>query len=225
MLTWGSSDEHPAVDMYPKIPYRTDGGRDTSTQGFSNPYLATHGQTTVGSTTYGPYTNCSIDYYFIEMIEDVQEMMNLYNDSIGFSNQFSTVGVVTHPSDFRESLSLSPPNYYYSWINFIEGKGCKTVREILRESNTCGIVGIDKIKPETAFKIYPNPASTELYIVPENEQKSLDYQVEVYNIFGQKLISEQSPNSLKIQALENGVYIVIITTRNNGTSIEKFVKE
>ena len=225
MLTWGSTDDYPAVDLYPDIPYRTDGGRDSAVQGFSNIYLATHGPTTVGSTTYGPYTTCSIDYYFIEDISTVQEMRDLYNDSTGFSNMYNTVGVVTHVFNFKQALSAAPPNYYYTWINFIEGKGCQTVREILRKSSVCSGVGIEKIKTKADFKIYPNPASTTLYIVPNEGQGNKDYQVKVYNIFGQKFISEQSPNSLKIQNLENGVYFVKITSELNEISIQKFVKE
>ncbi len=214
MLSWGSSDEHPAVDMYPDIPYRTDGGRDFPEQGFSNPYVATHGPTTVGDNTYGPYTVCSIDYYFIDEMGDVEDMMALYNDSLNFSNDFSTIGVVTHVFDFAEADNNFPPaqNYFYTWINFIEGKGCKTVRQILRESQICNPTAVQNIENENSLRLFPNPAS-DLVTVSLSGVQATD--LSLFDTNGREMLrlalpKEQQEFHLSLQHLPKGVYVLRI---------------
>ncbi len=217
MLTWGSSDEHPAVDMYPNIPYRTDGGRDYPEQGFSNPYVATHGPTVIGSTTYGPYTVCSIDYYFIDEMEEVNQMIALYNDSLGFSGDYSVVGVVTHVFDFAEADNTFPPenNYFNVWMNFIEGKGCKTVRKILRESGVCESTATQTaLSTEKTFDIYPNPARDFVVISLQELQAQELY---LFNANGQKVLQldlqeGQQELSLPLQHLPKGIYFIQIRT-------------
>lgn len=158
MLTWGSSDNNPAIDMYPGVPYRTDGGRTDPAQGFSNPYIVTHGPTLLDAQVYGPYTTCQIDYFFIDNLSKVNAVKNLYLDT-GFSNDYAVVGVVTHVFDFNGN-----PAYFYNWLNFIEGKGCKTVRQILRQSGCTVSAAREEEATAQGLHIYPNPARSRIFI-------------------------------------------------------------
>lgn len=221
MMTWGSSDSFPAVDMHPNIKYRTDGGRDTAIQGFSNIYTATWGPTTIDATTYGPYTVCSIDYFFIENMGTVTDMIALYNDSVGYSGQFNTVGVVTHTFDYHEAIIQGGPNYFIVWLNFISGNGCQTVREILRESPVCASVN-SAAKLRTAdFKLWPNPAATKLHLeLPAANASSL----QVIDLQGATVIESKFVTELDISGLRNGLYYVIIQS-DQGILVKSFRKD
>ena len=144
MLTWGSSDDYPAVDLKPYTPYRTDGGRDTVTQGFSDPYTMIHGPTSVGGNSYGEFMTCQIDHYFIDTITDIGEMISEYNVS-----SKSVMGAVTHVFDFDENVTMGGPNYFYAWLNFVDTKDCRTVRNILRSEPVCGDAGIQEFNSST----------------------------------------------------------------------------
>ncbi len=210
LLTWSSSDEHPAVDMYPNVAYRTDGGRDNPEQGFSNPYVETHGPISLGGQTYGPYTVCSIDYFFLENFDDVQQMIDLYND-LSFSSQFEVVGVVTHVFNFQTAVNQPPPNYFFAWIQFIEGKGCQTVRQILRESPACGSLAVEA-EPITSsysgLRVYPNPAFDVLYLQWEGRDLPGKSRVEILDFWGRKVLSGKGVYGLSIASLPPGSYFV-----------------
>lgn len=158
LLTWGSSDEHPEVDLYPGVPYRTDGSRYDPERAFSNPYVVTHGPWTAGNQTWGPYTTCQIDYFFIDKPGKVNAVKNLYLDT-NFSGNYSVAGVVTHVFDFNES-----PDYFYQWINFISGKGCKTVREILRQADCGQTTATHALSQNATLRAWPNPAIDQIRI-------------------------------------------------------------
>ncbi|GEM_PF-2117435 len=228
LLTWSSSDEHPAVDMYPNVPYRTDGGRDEPEQGFSNPYVKTHGPTTLDGQTYGPYTVCSIDYFFLENFADVQQMIDLYND-FAFSSQFEVVGVVTHVFNFQAAINQPPPNYFFTWIQFIEGKGCKTVRQILRESPACSSLAVE-VEPiaaevESSLRVYPNPASDVLCLQWEGHALPESCRIEVLDLQGRKLLFKKTACGLSIESLPPGSYFVRVWQEGSDLPLScRFVK-
>lgn len=183
LYTWGSSDRHPAVDLYPNVPFRTDGGRDSAVQGFSNPYKVVHGPTVIDGVTYGPYVTCQINYFFIDNINAVNRMINLYNNRT-FSNRFRVVGVVTHVFDFRADST-----FYYNWIRFISGKGCRTVRQILRP--VCDQITAVRMNGETLkaenFTVAPNPFDDVVTItLPSYHQTP--YSIEVLSIVGKRCL-------------------------------------
>ncbi len=159
LLTWGSSDEHPEVDIYPNVPYRTDGSPTDPTRAFSNPYTRILGPYTAGNQIWGPYTTCQIDYFFIDNVAKANSVKNLYLDT-DFSSNYSTVGVVTHVFDFAGN-----PTYFYQWVNFISGKGCKTVRGILSQAS-CSTTAASPTFPHTAnaLSLSPNPTTNHVQL-------------------------------------------------------------
>ena len=75
---------------------------------------------------------------------------------------------------------------------------------------------------ENSFKLYPNPATETLFITSKN---NLIEKIAVYSIKGQLALSEkENVNQLNVSSLSNGLYFVEITSEN-GTAIQKFVKQ
>lgn len=69
------------------------------------------------------------------------------------------------------------------------------------------------------FTIYPNPSAT-LFSITSNE---IIKSVEVYSLDG-KLILETKENKVDVSNLQNGLYIIKVTTNQNGVGTKKFVK-
>lgn len=76
------------------------------------------------------------------------------------------------------------------------------------------------IEENKEISVYPNPASSTLNI----ESSSNEISVEIYNVLSQKVLSVENTKNIDINALENGNYIVKITSQGQ-TTIKKFVKQ
>lgn len=81
------------------------------------------------------------------------------------------------------------------------------------------IVGINPVSLEKAYSVYPNPATTEIFVGGDIAEVT-DYSI--YNISGQKVMGGvlEASGSLNIQSLGKGVYFLRI---DNNTM--KFVKQ
>ncbi|MGO3238735.1 MAG: T9SS type A sorting domain-containing protein, partial [Psychroflexus halocasei] len=76
----------------------------------------------------------------------------------------------------------------------------------------------------TEFSVYPNP--TQGTYVNINTSNSDDFTVEVYDILGKAVISQEmnSNESLNISALKSGVYLVKITQESNSITKKLIVR-
>jgi hypothetical protein len=222
LITWGASDEHPEVDLYPDLLYRTTGGRDSAAQGFSNPYTETYGPTTLSNGTYGPYTVCLIDYFFLYDSNNVIEMQNKYND-LSFSSQYKVAGVVTHVFNVKNQNQNNPNNFFYQWLRFISGKGCKNVRNIMRAEG-CVPSQVNSQNNLTApfIKIYPNPAKDKITI---EQPGNSNLQITVWSIDGRKMFYKenlQQTGTIDLSFLPGGMYMINISTPQR-TSYQKLI--
>jgi len=221
LLTWCASDEHPAVDLYPGLLYRTDGGR-SSDRAFSNPYEEIH-ETRIGNRQYGPYTTCQIDYCFIDKSDTVERIIQLYQNN-AFSSAYSTVGVVTHVFNYKKARSMGSNNYVMRWIRFISGKGCQTVREILR-ANPCKSTGLASTAMSPALRLYPLPFRDALYMALPGE--SIRYEIFVYSINGSMLYHEKKESGiLRIDGSNwpGGIYLVSVLSDDGRIWRQKALK-
>jgi para-nitrobenzyl esterase len=83
----------------------------------------------------------------------------------------------------------------------------------------CMNIGVDELASET-INIYPNPTK-DLFTFDVNNTISV---VEVYNLNGAKLICLENTNSVNIQHLPKGVYMVELTTVNQQKSFARVLK-
>jgi len=92
----------------------------------------------------------------------------------------------------------------------------------LNLNRPCTFVGVnDNIS--TSFTIAPNPATSAIKITAESYINTVD----VINFLGQTVISTTNSGKevqFDVSSLNNGVYFVRVTTEN-GTSVQKFVKQ
>jgi len=82
--------------------------------------------------------------------------------------------------------------------------------------NTLGIDSFDT----TAIAVYPNPASTQLKVSSTDTIKRL----QVYTIVGSCVLEESNSDTITIETLETGAYLLSVTTAK-GTITKKFIKQ
>jgi hypothetical protein len=83
--------------------------------------------------------------------------------------------------------------------------------------STLGVADFQKMK----IKLYPNPTNGLLYIETSQELQSY----EVYNLIGQKLLSNSFTGSIDMKDLSKGTYIIRLTTQEGTVITEKVIKE
>jgi len=92
---------------------------------------------------------------------------------------------------------------------------------------TSNNVGINELKTEIGFSMYPNPANglIHIYTVSKTGQKA---KLEVIDALGKILISENHANldsaTINIGQLSQGIYFIKLTSGEK-TSIQKFIRE
>ncbi len=73
---------------------------------------------------------------------------------------------------------------------------------------------------DSSFYLYPNPAMNVLYYRAEGVKN-----IEVYNVLGQKLISEKAVGSVSTSALPEGYYIIKLIGEKGSVSTKRFIKK
>ncbi|MBK5286017.1 MAG: T9SS type A sorting domain-containing protein [Bacteroidia bacterium] len=81
-------------------------------------------------------------------------------------------------------------------------------------------------KPENTLMVYPNPATNQLAI---SSMKFAIKEIEVYDVLGQKVYSEQltvnnKQHIIDVSRLNVGIYFVVIRDEKNKSMIRKVVK-
>ena len=77
-----------------------------------------------------------------------------------------------------------------------------------------GAVGVEQIKVQKEFKVYPNPATNVLNISTKDNYNIID-------ISGRRIISGSNTNLMKIETLATGVYAI----ENESGATQMFVKQ
>ncbi len=101
-----------------------------------------------------------------------------------------------------QTIEVSTQDTYS--VTVTDGNGCSAENSVFVEVR----VGISEIEFENAISIYPNPASTNLYIVSDNE---IIKEVELYSAIGKlvrKNINAGNNLELDLNGLSEGIYFV-----------------
>ena len=141
----------------------------------------------------------------------------IYDDPRPEWNSYFTEEIV---GDIQCGLFIDDWNYdestkwfaYYQPNVFWQGNG-KPYIGIHATCNDCAVVNVPEIE-DAVVNIYPNPASSVLNVVTNTNEK---INVEMFNLVGQKVYSEQVVNSTQINVanMKAGVYMLKV---NNHTT-------
>jgi hypothetical protein len=96
--------------------------------------------------------------------------------------------------------------------------GCAGSVSLVLNLSVCD--GIIALKPGNAISIYPNPASTELYIVTENFHAT---EMTMYDVNGQLVRSGKFGPKIDISTLSSGAYLIEVKA-GELTARKMFVK-
>lgn len=138
----------------------------------------------------------------------VKKFVNGIWQSVGPSTGFS------EGMTFSLSFSIGNNGVLYSGYSDNEYSEKATV---MKYDPTAGVATSVFNKVE----MYPNPTSGILYI--ETTQEFQSY--EVYNLIGQRLLSNNFTGSIDMKDLSKGTYIIRLTTPNGEVFTEKVIKE
>ena len=74
------------------------------------------------------------------------------------------------------------------------------------------------VSPTTSsFAIYPNPARDVIFI---DTEKEFEY-IEIFDINSRIVLKQKFAQNLDISTLENGIYFVMLTSKNKSGSVQK----
>ena len=88
----------------------------------------------------------------------------------------------------------------------------------LNESDLKMAVSVFENNAKHGFSLFPNPATNLIFL--KGDISAIE-KIEVFNIFGQKVLSQYNTNKINISTLKSGMYF--IKTNNNQTL--KFIKQ
>ncbi len=85
-------------------------------------------------------------------------------------------------------------------------------------------LGVDETIPnEESIAIYPNPTTDEIHFsLPQN---TTIRGVEIFNLLGEKIYSQNHLHSLSLSGFENGIYLIKIENDKGSNLIKKIIKE
>ncbi len=121
---------------------------------------------------------------------------------------------------------------YYDVFGFWQQSaipGSLMIHPVMGEKNRA-LVGINepivKKQKEGIIKVYPNPASDQLFISASSLNNSDNYKIELYSIVGDKLFEvkvENTTTEVNLNEYASGIYFVALKQNNNTISTQKFI--
>lgn len=82
---------------------------------------------------------------------------------------------------------------------------------------------LSELTNNSPYSIHPNPASTLISI--GNLPSDMNYSIELFSTIGKSMLKTKNENNINISQLENGIYIIKITTDSGINTNFKIVKE
>ena len=111
-----------------------------------------------------------------------------------------------------QNRPLTQPGYY---TVAIPTQDCDSVIGLTLDV----LAGTDEL-PQAAISVWPNPTNGLLHIVADNLQA-----IEVRNLLGQLVMQAEKVETISLEGLEDGVYLLIISDKNGVKTSIKIIKE
>lgn len=131
---------------------------------------------------------------------------------IGFVNGAGNSNVVTNYTYLHSSISKG--SHYYRLLQ--EDVDGKSKLSYIRQVNIGG---------KTMFRVYPNPATSTLHIIPDAQVRLKE--LSLLDMTGRRVLSRrysQSEYSLDISPLPSGTYLLVLQYANEEFAYEKIIK-
>lgn len=201
----GANDNHVEINIVQKPENTTGTGTITGTinwKSFNND--STNGEALVGAKVM-----LELNHDSILMVKYTTNTGNYSFDNIPYGTYRILVDIPGLPMDTVRINEISAINdMYVSQYYFVDSSHIYLQNWV--------ITNIDTQENIAQVSVYPNPVNSNLYIKTDNNN---DVNIEIYNISGQLMLSEFYANSkninINIDALDNGIYNLIIKTKNN----------
>lgn len=119
-------------------------------------------------------------------------------------------------------------NGYWEPSTSQEARGSLMIHPVLGHAARA-MVGINETENKTKeglIKIYPNPANDKLFISTIGLEKHTKYEIELYSVLGQQILSaklENGESEINLREYTNGLYFVILKQNNTILSQQKFI--
>jgi len=158
------------------------------------------------------------------------------NLRLNFADQTINLAIDTKPV----SSDAVEKTYTYDLSGVAEWTGNQTIQFIIGDSGNSGkasdaeilevnsiivdnVLAVDEVdyKDDASITLYPNPVQNVLKINAPNAVNK----IEVFNILGQKVLSNKNSNTLNVQGLSKGAYITKIYQDNDTISTKRFFKD
>ena len=152
---------------------------------------------------------------------------NLFNDSCSNGSVFTSVhpGAWWDTGGFREELvSEDSVTFYQSQYYYMSGTDTVHVYWLAFSDSTLLSTGNTALSNEhNSIKVFPNPTSD---FVSLNLNKSFgnSNRIELYNTFGQLVLTSTQINKIDISKLTAGLYFIKVTNSQGLTVTSKFMK-
>lgn len=133
-----------------------------------------------------------------------------------------TATVVKFIAKFDDYADSQHPFMYHCHISLHEDEG------MMGQFVVTGGTGIDDKKEGTAFSLYPNPATSQLFVKMEDATNEI-YYITIINLLGKTVMMLPKPeinNGIDISSLSPGVYIVqLMDNKTKSITTQRFVKK
>lgn len=167
---------------------------------------------------YGNYSNCALTKS-LWTANNITQGVPL-TDLVEIKIPFSSIGIQLSNIDTIgiSFLVTNTANAFNHWPTNANRLNPSTWgKAIIEKTKT----GLSKLKSDD-FILFPNPGNTTLYI-KTNLIKFNKY--EIYNSIGERILNgEINNNSIRIEELKSGMYILRAQTNNKEITIKRFLK-
>ncbi len=131
-------------------------------------------------------------------------------------------------SDPSNSANWATPQKGNRYIDTIMGYALPRLYKLFIDHNLTTWNGINEVKEEARVAVYPNPASSEIYLSVGDGQKPIS-EVHLLDITG-RLVSAASTGSafnktMDVSTLNNGIYVVLVKLTDGTSATHKVVIE
>jgi hypothetical protein len=124
-------------------------------------------------------------------------------------------------------LNTQPDGRQHYWINgnwyVSQVNGTLMIRPVAGYPLITGNNDITLPGDSNKTRVWPNPATTHIYIDTEGYNTNTDF-ISITNLLGRKLINQPLTDYIDISSIPKGFYIVTITRKNQTLSVNRLIK-